>query len=217
MSVITVSAAKLPMRTMAGLCFIAMSAVANILLSPNSDRKTTPNASVNGRRKTRRLSGTLLTALLKAAAIGAGIMLLPPAATLAVATAPSEPRADIRPTMARATPAPMRAKRTSGRVRMARRRDAALARRTTSAGGEGAGAGTAEKGAREGDPKGVAGTGADEGAEEGAEEGADEGEAKRVRRRERTARGAARAARTAAARGVVDTFERRGTGARKAA
>ncbi len=49
MSVITVRAANAPMSTSIGEYFMAMSAVANMDLSPNSDRNTTPNDSVNGR------------------------------------------------------------------------------------------------------------------------------------------------------------------------
>lgn len=60
MNVMTVSAPRAPTHTINGECFIAMRAVANILLSPNSDRKTTPNASVNGRNAAAICGGTAL-------------------------------------------------------------------------------------------------------------------------------------------------------------
>lgn len=45
---------------MKGECFIAISAVANMLLSPNSERKTTPNDSVNGRKMAASFGGNLM-------------------------------------------------------------------------------------------------------------------------------------------------------------
>lgn len=58
MKVMMVSAASAPIQTMSGLYFMAMSAVANILLSPNSDRKTTPNDSEKGRSADVRRGGS---------------------------------------------------------------------------------------------------------------------------------------------------------------
>eukprot|EP00172_Hildenbrandia_rubra_P000203 Plantae.Rhodophyta-Hildenbrandia_rubra.ctg1093.p3 GENE.Plantae.Rhodophyta-Hildenbrandia_rubra.ctg1093~~Plantae.Rhodophyta-Hildenbrandia_rubra.ctg1093.p3 ORF type:complete len:111 (-),score=25.95 Plantae.Rhodophyta-Hildenbrandia_rubra.ctg1093:1833-2165(-) len=49
MNVMKVRDNNAPRKTRSGFCFMAMSAVANIDLSPNSDKKTTPKASVNGR------------------------------------------------------------------------------------------------------------------------------------------------------------------------